>query len=142
MIRLYRIKSNNTAGIVYEIRINSFLSDTAKGIAASVRESFEAFGGTSRLLKSSRDVYLKVNAVDLKNYCYTDPEVIRETIRYFRQCGAHKIYVIENCTQGNFTRLVYKSTGIDRICREEGHSRSVLMRWMFSRYISKSFRAL
>lgn len=97
-----------------------FLSDTAKGIAPSVRESFEAFGGAGRLLKSSGDVYLKVNAVDLKKYCYTDPEVIRETIKNFRQCGAHKIYVIENCTQGNFTRLVFKSTGIDRICREEG----------------------
>ncbi len=58
-----------------------FLSDTAKGIAASVRESFEAFGGAGRLIKSSGDVYLKINAVDLKKYCYTDPEVIRETIR-------------------------------------------------------------
>jgi len=97
-----------------------FLSDTAKGITASVRECFEAFGGAVKLIKSSGDVYLKVNAVDLKKYCYTDTEVIRETIKYFRQWGANKIYVIENCTQGNFTRLVFKSIGLDKICREEG----------------------
>lgn len=97
-----------------------YLSDTANGIASAVRECFDNFGGAEKLLKSSRDVYLKVNAVDLKKYCYTDPEVIRETIRYFRKGGAGNIYVIENCTQANFTRLVFKGIGLDKLCRDEG----------------------
>ncbi|HPS87079.1 MAG TPA: DUF362 domain-containing protein [Spirochaetota bacterium] len=97
-----------------------FLSDTAQGIPGAVCECFDTFGGARKLLKSSGDIYLKVNAVDLKKYCYTDPEVVRETIRYFRRGGAKNIYVIENCTQANFTRLVFKGTGLDRICREEG----------------------
>jgi uncharacterized protein (DUF362 family) len=97
-----------------------YLSDTAQGISMAVGECFDYFGGAGKLLKSSGDVYIKVNAVDLKKYCYTDPEVIRETIRYFRHGGAKNIYVIENCTQANFTRLVFKGIGLDRICREEG----------------------
>jgi uncharacterized protein (DUF362 family) len=95
-------------------------SDTEQGIAASVREVFSHFGGGGKLLKESRDVYIKINAIDLKKYCYSDPEVIRETISYFREQGARDIYVIENCTQGNFTRLVFKGIGLDTVCRETG----------------------
>ena len=95
-------------------------SDTNRSIASAVREIFDHFGGAGSLLKSSGDVYLKVNAVDLKNYSFTDPEVIRETIRYFKNNGAGNIYVIENCTQSNFTRLVFKATGIEKVCRETG----------------------
>lgn len=95
-------------------------SDTQKGIDAAVYEIFEHFGGAENLLKSSRDVYLKVNAVDLKKYSFTDPAVIKAVILYFKQRGARRIYVIENCTQSNFTRLVFLGTGIDRVCRETG----------------------
>ncbi|MGM0454515.1 MAG: DUF362 domain-containing protein, partial [Thermodesulfobacteriota bacterium] len=72
------------------------------------------------LLKPSGDVYLKVNAVDHKPYAYTDPEVLRAVIDYFKSGGARNIYVIENCTQGNITRLVFKVTGLDRVCRQTG----------------------
>ncbi len=96
------------------------LADTGMGLDAAVRECFDAFGGAQALIKSSRDVYLKVNAVDLKPYSYTDPAVLREVILYFRERGARTVYVIENCTQANFTRLVFKSTGITAICHETG----------------------
>lgn len=100
--------------------IGVVLEDTSTGVGWAVRACFEFCGGAKTLLKSSRDVYIKVNAVDLKKYCYTDPEVVRETILYFKENGARNIYVIENCTQGNFTRLVFKATGITRICNETG----------------------
>lgn len=95
-------------------------SDTAKGTAACVAEIFEHFGGAEAMLKSSRDVYLKVNAVDSRQYCYTDPEVIAETIKYLKAHGARDVYVIENCTQGNITRLVFAFIGIFKICRQTG----------------------
>jgi len=95
-------------------------SDTTGGIAAAVEECLEGLGGAGALLKSSGDVYIKINAIDLKKYCYTDPGVLRETIRYFKNRGAGDVYVMENCTQGNFTRLVFKATGIARVCRETG----------------------
>lgn len=96
------------------------LADTKKGMARAVAECFEHFGGAASLLKASRDVYLKVNAIDVRKHCYTDLNVIRETIRYFRAHGAKGIYVVENCTQANLTRLVMKVTGIEALCREEG----------------------
>ena len=99
---------------------NVIFSDTKKGIGTAVSEVFAHFGGAEALLKPSRDVYLKVNAVDLKKYSFTDPEVIREVILYFKTNGARNIYVIENCTQSNITRLVFKGTGIARVCKETG----------------------
>jgi len=96
------------------------LADTKPGIAGAVSRIFEHFGGGTKMLRSSRDVYIKVNAVGLEPYVYTDPEVLRETIRYFQKCGANNIYVIENCTQANFTRLVFHAIGYQRICRETG----------------------
>ncbi|MDA8404481.1 MAG: DUF362 domain-containing protein [Desulfobacteraceae bacterium] len=96
------------------------LSDTKRGIAAAVREVFEHFGGGAELLRPSRNVYIKVNGVGPEPNVYTDPEVLRETIRYFQECGAQAIHVMENCTQANFTRLVFQATGYLDICRETG----------------------
>jgi len=95
-------------------------ADTLPGIDLAVGQVFDHFGGAKKLLKKSGDVYLKVNAIDLKMYSYTDPRVIRGVIQYFREGGARNIYVIENCTQGNFTRLVFKATGMEQVCRETG----------------------
>ena len=96
------------------------LSDTGGGIASAVNDIFDHFGGGEKHLRASGDVYIKVNGVGCEPYVYTDPEVLRETIRYFRRCGARTVYVIENCTQANFTRLVFQATGYLRICRETG----------------------
>ncbi len=101
-------------------RAEVILADTKPGIAPAVRAVFEHFGGGASLLRSSRDVYIKVNGVGPEPYVYTDPEVLRETISYFLACGARTIYVIENCTQANFTRLVFQGTGYLRICRDTG----------------------
>jgi uncharacterized protein (DUF362 family) len=103
-----------------EKNVEVIFSDTKQGVSASVSEVFDYFGGAKSLLKSSRDVYLKVNAIDLKKYSFTDPGVIKEVILYFKNNGARNIYVIENCTQSNITRLVFLGTGIARICKETG----------------------
>lgn len=96
------------------------LADTKPGLAQAVRSIFENFGGGASLLRSSRDVYIKVNGVGSEPYVYTSPEVLLETIRYFQACGARDIYVIENSTQANFTRLVFASTGYGRVCKATG----------------------
>jgi len=88
-------------------------------IFEAVKEIFDAAGGRA-LLRSSGDVYLKPNAVDCKVYTYTRPEVIEAVIRYWRDNGARDIYLFENCTQGNFTRMVFAITGYSEICRRFG----------------------
>jgi uncharacterized protein (DUF362 family) len=101
-------------------KVQVVLADTKPGIAEAICTIFDHFGGGSKLLRFSRDVYIKVNAVGLEPYVYTDPEVLRQTIIYFKKCGARTIYVIENCTQANFTRLVFKAIGYLKICKETG----------------------
>ena len=97
-----------------------FLADIKKSLSDAVRQSFDYFGGAAVLLKSSKNVFIKVNAVDLRQHAYTNVDIIRESIIYFKENGANKVYIIENCTQGNFTRLVFKVTGIAAICEETG----------------------
>jgi len=89
-------------------------------LSKAVSEIFKSFGGGRSLLKSSGDVYIKVNGVDSKPHVYTSPEITGAVVRYFKKQGARKIYVIENCTQGSFTRLVFEITGMRKMCADTG----------------------
>ncbi len=71
------------------------------------------------LLKSSKEVYIKVNGIDFKEHCYTSPEVLRAVIEYLKKIGA-KVYVMENSTQANMTRIVFTITGYKKICEDLG----------------------
>jgi len=88
-------------------------------VFAAVEEIFEAAGGRA-LLKASGDVYLKPNGIDSKAYCYTRPELVEAVICYWKKNGAKNIYLFENSTQGNFTRMVFALTGYTEICRRLG----------------------
>jgi len=52
--------------------------------------------------------------------CYTRPELVEAVIRYWKEKGAKNIYLFENSTQGNFTRMVFALTGYSNICRRLG----------------------
>jgi uncharacterized protein (DUF362 family) len=110
----------NAAATSEKSRTKVVIADAKPHVAPAIREIFEQFGGGASLLRASRDVYLKVNAVGPEPNVFTDPEVLRETIRYFQTCGARAIYVMDNCTQANFTRLVFHGAGYRRVCKETG----------------------
>jgi len=93
--------------------------EMTKEIKKTVYEILDEAGG-EKLLKSSKNVYIKPNGIDGKAYCYTRPELVRAVIEYWKEHGAKKIYLFENSTQSNFTRLVYEITGYAQICRETG----------------------
>ncbi len=93
--------------------------DMVGAVRGAVRSIFDELGGAS-LLKESGEVYIKPNAVDAKPYSHTRVEVLREIIDYWKRAGAGKIYLFENATQANFTRLVYRAAGYTRLCRETG----------------------
>jgi len=94
-------------------------SDMKEEVFKAVAEIFEAAGGKS-LLKSSGDVYLKPNGIDSKPYCYTRTELVEAVIHYWKEAGAKRVYLFENCTQSNFTRMVFSLTGYSDICRRYG----------------------
>lgn len=93
--------------------------DLAREIYDSVASIFDEMGGAS-LLKESREVYIKPNAVDAKPYSHTRVEVLGAVIRYWKRMGAAKIYLFENSTQANYTRLVFRAAGYTRLCRQTG----------------------
>ncbi|MCU0844456.1 MAG: DUF362 domain-containing protein, partial [Spirochaetes bacterium] len=93
--------------------------DMVRAVRGAVRSIFDELGGPT-LLKESGEVYIKPNAVDAKPYSHTRVEVLREIIDYWKRAGAKKIYLFENATQANFTRLVYRAAGYTRLCRETG----------------------
>ena len=93
--------------------------EMADEIKHTVYEILDNAGGSS-LLKSSKNVYIKPNGIDGKAYCFTRPELVRAVVDYFKEHGANKIYLFENSTQSNFTRLVFELTGYASICRETG----------------------
>jgi uncharacterized protein (DUF362 family) len=71
------------------------------------------------ILKSSKEVYIKVNGIDFKKHAYTSPEVLKEVIKYLAEKGAI-VHVMENSTQANMTRIVFEITGYRKICEELG----------------------
>ena len=93
--------------------------EMADEIKSVVYEILDNAGGSS-LLKSSKNVYIKPNGIDGKAYCFTRPELVRAVVDYFNEHGANKIYLFENSTQSNFTRLVFELTGYADICRKTG----------------------
>ena len=96
------------------------LNDALKAdIAAAVKEIFDAAGGAS-MLKSSKDVYIKPNGIDAKAYCYTRTEVVEAVISYWFSAGAKHVYLFENSTQSNFTRMVFYINGYTEVCKRTG----------------------
>ncbi|MHA1520380.1 MAG: DUF362 domain-containing protein [Promethearchaeota archaeon] len=84
---------------------------------SSIEHLFAQFGGGTALLKNRPNVIIKINGIDSNSYCYTRPSVLEATIRYLQEKGAKTIYVVENSTQGNYTRIVFGAVGYDKVCK-------------------------
>ena len=95
------------------------IEDINDSIYHSISNIFDEFGGAESLVKD-KTVFIKINGIDFRKQCYTSPEVISAAIDVMKDAGAGKVYVMENSTQGNITRLIFKVTGIDRIITERG----------------------
>jgi len=93
--------------------------DLVKEVNKNVKEIFDTLGGAS-LIKSSGDIYIKPNGVGADPYVHTRAEVVEAAIRYWFNAGARNIYLIENSSQGNYTRLVFEITGYRKICKKTG----------------------
>ena len=77
--------------------------------------------GVDEIIKDKPDAcYIKVNAIDSKPHVYTSIAVTGEVIDYCQRAGAQKVFLMENSTQSNFTRLVFEVAGFKRLCEERG----------------------
>ncbi|MFX1302492.1 MAG: DUF362 domain-containing protein [Promethearchaeota archaeon] len=100
--------------------IEVYIEDTNQGILSAVTRILDQIENSGKsILKSSKEVYIKVNGIDFKKHSYTSPEVLEAVIFYLKEKGA-VIYVMENSTQGNFTRLVFAVNGYKDVCEKTG----------------------
>ena len=94
-------------------------AEMRRAVDASVKRIFDSFGGGD-MLKSTRDVYLKPNAIYEKPYVFTRVEVLESVIRYWQKVGARNVLVMENATNSAYTRLVFLGNGYAAVCRSTG----------------------
>ena len=97
-----------------------YIEDTTQGIKSAVNKILSQIENSSLpILKKSKEVYIKVNGIDFKKHTYTSPEVLEAVILYLKKLGA-EVYVMENSTQANLTRVVFTVTGYKEICEKNG----------------------
>ena len=100
--------------------IEVYIEDTSQGIKPAVNNIFDQIKKAgSSILKSSNEVYIKVNGIDFKKHTYTSPQVLECVIEYLKNIGA-QVYVMENSTQANMTRVVFTINTYKDICEKTG----------------------
>ncbi|MGV9168600.1 MAG: DUF362 domain-containing protein, partial [Promethearchaeia archaeon] len=99
---------------------NIVIQDVEDDFHQAVRCIFQKIGENPAVLDGKERVYIKPNGVDFKPYSYTNPELLRAVIDFFYNKGAGQVYVMENSTQGNMTRLVFQFTGYKEVIEDTG----------------------
>jgi len=86
----------------------------------AILNCFEPFGTIRNFIPSSSEgkIFLKINGVHYTPFSYTDPDLINGLIELFRNICSNDIFIIENCTSGNFTRLVLHIAGITEVIKK------------------------
>jgi uncharacterized protein (DUF362 family) len=97
-----------------------YIVDTKIEIKSAVKELFSYLEKSGPILKRSKEVYIKVNGIDFKKHVYTSPEVLEEVIEYLNKNFGAKVYVMENSTQANMTRIVFAINGYKDVCERTG----------------------
>ncbi|MFX0026273.1 MAG: DUF362 domain-containing protein [Candidatus Hermodarchaeota archaeon] len=96
-----------------------YIEDTNQGIKSAVKKILDKIELTGHIIKNSKEVYIKVNGIDYKKHSYTSPEVLEAVIQYLKEKDA-KVYVMENSTQANMTRIVFAINGYKKVCKDLG----------------------
>ncbi|MHB8894062.1 MAG: DUF362 domain-containing protein [Candidatus Geothermincolia bacterium] len=94
--------------------------DIKRDLPGAVKSLLDDHGFDRVIAAKPGECYVKVNAIDFKPYVYTSLEVTAEVIDYCKRAGAEKVFLMENSTQSNFTRLVFEVAGFTRLAREHG----------------------
>ena len=101
------------------------IADVVRGLKPAIEEIFAPHGGVegvipSKIKDGGGTVYVKPNGIHFTPHTHTDPAVLEALLAYLRDHGYTRLAVMESCTGGNFTRLVFKVTGYADICRRYG----------------------
>ncbi|HIE38642.1 MAG TPA: DUF362 domain-containing protein [Anaerolineales bacterium] len=97
------------------------IADTSRSLKDSLDKIFAPFSGVREALPDrGGTLYIKHSGIHFTPHTHTDPRALEALLSYLRDHGYRRLAVMESCTGGNFTRLVFKVTGYDRICHRYG----------------------
>jgi len=97
------------------------IADTTRGLKEALEQIFAPFGGVQHALpRRGGTLYIKPNGIHFTPHTHTAPRLLEALLAYLRDHGYRRLAVMENCTNGNFTRLVFRISGYARICRRYG----------------------
>ncbi len=89
--------------------------------AGAVRGLLESFPEVERKLWTCSNVFIKVNAVYFHKHLFTSIPLIAAAARIAKESDPRKrVFIMDNCSQGNFTRLCFAATGIRKAARGMG----------------------
>jgi uncharacterized protein (DUF362 family) len=84
----------------------------------AVDRLFRKFPGIGRRLEECEKVFIKLNAVYFHPHLHTSLSLIESVVEHIRSIDSKKtIYLMENCSQGNFTRLCFATIGLDGMAK-------------------------
>ncbi len=96
------------------------IADTTNGLPAAFDAIFAPYGGIAKVIPAGSKVHLKPNGVHFSAGIHTDPAVVDALLAYLGDHGYRRLALMENCTQGVSTRLVFAVNGYADIARRHG----------------------
>jgi len=90
----------------------------------AVTKVFNSFGGIKEIFPKGNKgkLFIKINAVSHQTYSNTSPEILAALLDLYIEAGLDpsRIYVIESCTSGLYTRITMFFTGLTKVIQERG----------------------
>jgi uncharacterized protein (DUF362 family) len=93
------------------------IADTTDGLPAAFDAIFAPYGGIAKVIPADSKVHIKPNGVHFSAGVHTDPAVIDALLAYLGDHGYRRLALMENCTHGISTRLVFAVNGYADIAR-------------------------
>lgn len=97
-----------------------FMLKAGDDLKFAVRRLLTAIYGEKKPWLDAREVLIKPNAVNFEPYVYVEPAVIAALVAVLKEDGVQILSVMESCTNGGFTRLVFEITGIGKAVKQAG----------------------
>ena len=96
------------------------IAETTSGLPDALEAIFAPYGGVANVIPSGSRVYIKPNGVHFSPGTYTDPAVVDALLGWLGDHGYRQLALMENCTHGAATRLVFAVIGYADIARRHG----------------------
>jgi uncharacterized protein (DUF362 family) len=93
--------------------------DASADLKTDIAAVLDQFGGVSSLVQD-RPILVKPNGVHFNPGQATATGFLEALFGLLRDASLRRLFLMESCTAGNLTRVVFRVLGWDRLCRKYG----------------------